>query len=472
MIHQYRLTKLSAIVAALLAGLACVTASAQTAQNTVVTFEYDANGNLTKTTDGLSHVTRFGYDALSRQTTTTDANNIVTRSGYDGAGRLVKVTDGRNVVTDYAIDGLGNLTQTTSGDSGVTSHTYDLAGNVLTRTDAKLQTTTYAYDVLNRVKLITYADTTTVAYLYDQGDSAIGSLSKITDVSGTTQFYYDGFGRIAAEVRAIAGVAYTTEYRYDNAGRLSGMRYPSGRDIDYGRDSLGRINRISILESGISTPLVSAITYPPFGGVSEVTFANGRSQTRSYDLDGRLSGFTLSAQAMAISYDAASRITAIVDASNAANGNTYGYDLVDRLNSVITPTAAQSYAYDAVGNRTQKVNNGSAAAYTYGGAGNRLTQVAGQSIAMDANGSITSKPNATFNYDARGRMVSANTAIGLVSYTINSLGQRVRKVTPTETTVFHYDMGGKLIAESTTVGGVTKMQEYVYLGNLPVGVLK
>lgn len=93
-------------------------------------------------------------------------------------------------------------------------------------------------------------------------------------------------------------------------------------------------------------------------------------------------------------------------------------------------------------------------------------------MTTDANGSVTNKGNASFNYDARGRMVSANTAIGLVTYTINSLGQRVRKVTPTETTVFHYDMAGKLIAEATTTGSTTTEQEYVYLGDMPVAVIK
>ena len=65
-------------------------------------------------------------------------------------------------------------------------------------------------------------------------------------------------------------------------------------------------------------------------------------------------------------------------------------------------------------------------------------------------------------------MVSANTAIGLVTYTINAMGQRVRKTTPASTTVYHYDRSGKLIAESTD--GV--MTEYVYLGDMPVAVLK
>lgn len=95
-----------------------------------------------------------------------------------------------------------------------------------------------------------------------------------------------------------------------------------------------------------------------------------------------------------------------------------------------------------------------------------------RTIDSDVNGSITNNGSATFSYDVRGRMVIANTAIGLVQYTINALGQRVRKVTPTETTVFHYDLSGKLIAESTQAGGTVRTTEHVYLGDIPVAVLK
>ena len=65
-------------------------------------------------------------------------------------------------------------------------------------------------------------------------------------------------------------------------------------------------------------------------------------------------------------------------------------------------------------------------------------------------------------------MVSATTAIGLVQYQINGLGQRVQKTTPTETTVFHYGMEGRLIGERTG----TAQKNYVYLGDMPVAVLK
>lgn len=172
-----------------------------------------------------------------------------------------------------------------------------------------------------------------------------------------------------------------------------------------------------------------------------------------------------------LAYDATSRITGVTDGGNAANNRHYGYDELDRLTSEQRAQQSLGYSYDAVGNRTQSVNGAVSTAYTYGSTSNRLTQLTGSqkaSIATDANGSITNNGNATFNYDARGRMVSANTAIGLVSYKINALGQRVQKVTPTSTTVYHYDDSGKLIAESTD-GALT---EYVYLGDMPVAVLK
>ena len=456
---------------ALIALISCASHAAPSPTQTTTT-TYDAAGRVLQIDDGMQHITNVGYDALSRRSTVTDAKNGVTKYRYDLLDQLTEVTDARLVVTTYTIDGLGNLKQTLSSDAGPTDNGYDEAGNLSSRIDAKQQRTSYKYDVLNRLQLVTYHDNTTVAYLYDQGLNGVGQLSKITDVSGTIEFGYDAFGRIATETRTMGGATYTTGYRYDDTGRLSGMRYPTGRDIEFVRDALGRISGINTSVSGTLTALLSNVIYQPFGPVQKVTFGNGRSQSRTYDLDGRIESFSLAGQVMGLTYDAASRITGITDAASPAASTSYGYDALDRLTNVTTPSSSQAYEYDVVGNRQQKVNNSVVTPYKYDGPGNRLTQVGAQAITADVNGSITNKGNATFNYDARGRMVSANTTIGLVQYTINSLGQRVRKVTPTETTVFHYDVAGKLIAESTTTGSVTTTQEYVYLGDMPVAVLK
>lgn len=440
-------------------------------QNTTTTIHYAADSTVYRVQDGLLHDTYFEYDALTRRKKQTDAAGA-TFYEYDGLDQLTKVTDARNVATVYTIDGHGNLNQTTSGDTGATINTYDENGNLRTRTDAKLQKTTYSYDALNRALLITYSDNTTTAYQYDQGVNAVGRLSRITDNLGTIQYEYSQHGRLAKETRVIGGTTYVTAYRYNSVGQLEAITYPSGRSIEYGYDALGRVAQISAKVGAVSSPVVTAVSYQPFGPIKSVTFGNGQTQLRSHDLDGRLATYSLGSTVMELVFDAASRITSIGEKVNVNVKNTYTYDDVDRLKTVVTPTAAQSYAYDAVGNRIQKTTNGSTNTLTYAPTSNRLTNVGSQAIATDANGSITNKGNASFNFDARGRMVSANTSIGLVQYQINSLGQRVRKITPTETTVFHYDAGGKLIAETTTAGSVVKTQEHVYLGDMPVAVLK
>jgi len=438
----------------------------------VTSFEYDALGNLKVERNGLLHTTKHDYDALSRLKATTDPNEKRTQFEHDLADQMTKVIDARNVPTGYVVDGLGKLTQTMSNDTGITVTEFDEAGNLVLSSDAKKQTTRFEYDALNRIKLITYADTSTITYLYDQSENAIGHLSKIVDASGSIGYEYDKLGNVVSEVRVIGGTAYKTGYRYDEYGRLAGLDYPSGRKIDYGYDALGRLAKISSQKGNTIRPIVTDVSYVPFGGGEKITFGNGRAHTRTYDLDGRLESYTLSNRTMTLGYDSGNRLRKVYNAAAPTSGTTYDYDKVDRLTGVITPSTSHVYGYDDVGNRTSKQINGSPKALTYAPTSNRLTAVGAQPIVTDDNGSITSRGDGTFKYDARGRLVSFEGVNGLTKYTINGLGQRVSKVTPTATTVFHYDAGGKLIAESTTESGTTKTQEYVYLGDLQVAVLK
>ncbi|MBF0525438.1 MAG: RHS repeat-associated core domain-containing protein [Deltaproteobacteria bacterium] len=56
------------------------------------------------------------------------------------------------------------------------------------------------------------------------------------------------------------------------------------------------------------------------------------------------------------------------------------------------------------------------------------------------------------------------------SYAINGLGQRVSKSSTSATTIFVYDEAGHLLGEYDSAGSV--IEETVWLGSLPVGVLK
>lgn len=474
---------LRAVAAAVLA--LSGSAFAQTAPaptNIVYHYAYDNNDNVTQVTDANSHITKQGYDALNRRSTLTDPNNGNTQYGYDALDHLTSVTDPRSLVTHYQIDGFNNLNQLQSPDTGTTVNTYDPNGNLLTRTDAKQQTTHYSYDVLNRVAGITYADGSTVAYTYDQGSNGIGHLTQITDASGTIQYAYDTGGRLLTETHVVNVVStpngtptpttYVTSYAYDNDGRLSGITYPSGRVLAYTRDALSRISQITSTHNGVTATLISNVQYQPFGGVKSYVNSAGNAYTRSFDQSGRITSYTLNGQIHSLSYDGASNIVGHTDGGNPNNNATYGYDTLDRLTGALSSLNSLGYVYDPNGNRTSQTNGGSGTSLTYSATSNQLQQITGAlttGIAIDPNGSITNNGANQFTYDARGRMISANSAsVGLVQFTINPLGQRIQKVTTAGGTVFEYDSSGKLIGETNGQHG----KDYIYLGDIPVAVVQ
>jgi YD repeat-containing protein len=444
-------------------------------------YTYDNQGNVIAVKDPLNRTTTNAYDALNRLAQVTDPNSGVTAYGYNGLDALVSVTDPRSLATGYTVDGLGNLVQQTSPDTGTTVNSYDAAGNLLTQTDAKGQVTTYVYDSLNRVSSITFNDGSKQTYVYDQGANGLGRLSAIAETNPAQQltnqiaYAYDAHGRVSSETRTVAGQSYVTAYRYDSAGRLSGMTYPSGRSVAYALDALGRIEGITTTSGSQNAAVVQGVYYHPFGGVKAFTFGNGQVYSRSIDQDGRIASYTLGAARYDIAFDAASRIAGIAEMGNPSNANAYGYDNLDRLTSAVLPSSGFGYSYDAVGNRLTKLVGGTVHSYSYSPTSNRIASIQPTSgpvrnFVFDANGSTTSDGVNTYAYDARGRMVQATSALGATNYQVNALGQRVRKTNALGDTVFHYDTRGHLIAE-TDSGGATK-REYIYLGDIPVGVVQ
>lgn len=170
----------------------------------VTNLEYDANGNNTKITDGLSHATTQQYDAVDRlikqsqpHPTSTGQLGQINQS-YNALDAVTGVTDPRSLATNYTKNAYGEILSLVSPDTGTTTNTYDNAGNLLTRTDAVGRVATYTYDVANRVKTITYKPSATgtvdetITYTYDAGTNGKGRLTSMTDLSGNTTWSYDG----------------------------------------------------------------------------------------------------------------------------------------------------------------------------------------------------------------------------------------------------------------------------------------
>ena len=447
----------------------------------ITRYTYFDQGNLNTITDPLNLVTTNDYDALNRLKSVTDPNMGLVKYEYNALDQMFRVTDPRNVITTYTYDALNNLTQLQSPDTGTTQYPdYDEAGNLKTQIDAKGQTTTYTYDALNRAASISYTTdpSLNVIFTYDQGTNGIGRLTGVTDSTGTISYAYDPKGRLTSETRVINGITYVTGYSYDTAGRLTGITYPSGRQVTYTLDALGRIYAITTTKDGTPQTVLSNADYHPFGPLRAFTFGNGQNYIRGIDQNGRIYGYTLGSQAFELRFDDGSRVRSITDHADSTNTNAYDYDTLDRLTQATLPSTVFLYSYDAGGNRLSRTVGTARETYIYGlppNPDNRLstlTSATGQvrNFVYDDNGSTKDDAVKQFTYDARGRLIQTNSSLGAVQYGVNSLGQRIRKTSTLGDTVYHYDSGGRLIAE-TSAGGTVRT-EYIYLNDIPVAVIK
>nr|WP_297388749.1 hypothetical protein [uncultured Roseateles sp.] len=156
--------------------------------------------------------------------------------------------------------------------------------------------------------------------------------------------------------------------------------------------------------SSAAQPLISGIQFEPFGGVRswQMQMNSGtKLQERVYDAYGRLVRYPLGAIVRDITYDAADRIVSYthLDASTGeataaaqAMNQSFGYDELGRLTSIVTPANSWTIGYDANGNRTSVKLNATTRTYTTASTSNRLTSVA--------------NPTRSFGYDAAGNTLS------------------------------------------------------------------
>ncbi|NHZ82204.1 type IV secretion protein Rhs [Massilia sp. CCM 8695] len=484
-------------------------ASAQSVPAAATGYKYDLGGNLTEVNDPLGRVTNQTYDPLGRvkqveQPQTNGARPTI-KYGYDGIGQVATVTDPRNLETRYSVDGLGNRSELGSPDTGLTKSTYDAAGNLKTSTDGRGMLNTYSYDALNRLTRIVYTGTVGTTFEYDGGatptPNAAGKMTRMTDESGYTTYTYDAFGRLATKAQTTTGLGsytntHTLVYAYDAAGRQASVTYPSGNRVNYSYNDVGQVASITlnpVKANGTDTStenivLLNNITYAPFGGTTGWTWgnsapANQYAHVRTYDLDGRISSYTLGSPSAngvvrTVNYDAASRIKGYTHTgsgtapSPASLNQTFGYDELDRLTSYSGNGTTQTYAYDATGNRIKAGFGANSYTNTVDPLSNKLSATTGPGSAKtntyNGAGDLTTDGTLVVTYSGRGRPYRLQNGAVTAHQLFNGLDQRVFQTNGGG--IFVYDEQGQLVGEYNYVNGKAS-RETVYLGNLPVAVL-
>ena len=170
-----------------------------------------------------------------------------------------------------------------------------------------------------------------------------GKLCNLTDASGSTRYGYDAFGNLATQVHTELNIAYTTAYTYDAGDRLLSITHPGGRVVNYTRDAIGRIRAIATTLNGVTTTITSARSYSADGTLNSQTWGNGKVETRTYDLQGRLTQLNVGTDTRRYTYDANGNVTQKVSTPETGN---YTYDMLDRLASDNNGTNT-SFGYDA-----------------------------------------------------------------------------------------------------------------------------
>jgi RHS repeat-associated protein len=453
------------------------------------TYTYDNDGNALTVKDGLNHTTTRVFDALNRLSTGTDANSGVTSYAYDAHNRVTQLTDANSHATNYVYDGFGDDIQQTSPDTGTAVSHFDSDGNRTKKVDAAGVTVNSTYDALDRITARTYpADSTqNVAFTYDQTGwpygFGVGRLTTMTDVVGNHYLQYDERGNILGHRLhsnpdgTILGDVFMN---YDSVGRLDGYSYPDGLYVAYYEDSIGRVNKMTMFQPNSSTEQsLMWPAYEPFGPMYYLTFADSENAWLGYDLDNRTNmiDYRNSSEASEMdlnySWDADNNVTGITDTVSAANDQTLGYDVLDRLTSATSGSGGYgslSWAYDKVGNLTASTAGGVSYSYALNSGTNQLSGITwpgySESLGYTANGNINSisvNGTSTFagTYNVANRLVTATGgSLAITGETYDGLGLRYSKTDSGSSPItYFYDPWGHLMEEDNS-GEVT---DYIYL---------
>lgn len=274
------------------------------ASSVYFTTSYDANANISATTDYNGVQTAYYYDLTRNlETKRVEANGTslarTTSTEWHSTFRLpLRIAEPKRITT-YTYDANGNAllrsVQATADANGANgfnaapvgsprswSYTYSSLGQMLTSTGPSNDVTTYAYDSAGNLSSITNpAGHVTSMANYD----ANGNVGRITDPNGLVtdltytprgwlasksvgsqvwHYEYDGVGQL---ILLTAPDNSTATYTYDGAHRLTAIADSAGNTITYTLDGMG--NRIS------------EVVKDPGGNLA-------RQTTRAYDSMNRL----------------------------------------------------------------------------------------------------------------------------------------------------------------------------------------
>lgn len=226
-----------------------------------VTYTYDNSNRLTGLNDTQGGEISWTYDDAGRVLSETTPAGIVNHT-YNAAGQRLSLTAANRPPVTYSYDSAGRL-QTISQGPDLFSYSYDTISRMVGLTRPNAVTTSYSYDAGGRLQQMRHLDGLNQAienyqytYTLDDQIASITSLSSATQLStvksaapadaanrivqlGNSTYAFDDKGQITSKTDAQG----TTQYHWDGRGRLTRATLPNSQAVSYGYDTFGRVTK-------------------------------------------------------------------------------------------------------------------------------------------------------------------------------------------------------------------------------------
>lgn len=443
------------------------------AMNQIESYIYDLSGNILTKTDRNGTIFIYAYDGLGRLLTTKNngtvleqytytltgnvytANNanVTTTNSYDSLGRLTKAEEknlGNNVITEktYAYDIGSNRVSAIRRLGGTTesstAYSYDEAERMKTVSESGVAQCTYSYDDNGNRSGMIYANGNTTDYTYNLANMVKTLVNKNSSnaVLSSDSYTYQLDGNQTQKISVVGGVSKTTNYVYDGLGRLTGESDTTGFSLAYVYDA--NSNRTQMTEN---TGKVTAYTYDKNNRLTKSTETLGSTvKTDNYCYDSN--GNTL-AKMVEVTEPAGGGSSSATVSETSAYVELYEYDLLNRMISSNTDGFIATYKYRPDGlcaETTKNVIMGSTdtVAYIYDG-----SQIVGEIVNGTVSatylrgiGLIASKSGGTFTYyllDGYNDVIQLVNSAGTVikNYSYDAWGNEVNP-SSSDTNPFRY----------------------------------
>ncbi|WP_406259923.1 DNRLRE domain-containing protein [Actinacidiphila glaucinigra] len=440
-------------------------------------FGYDTFGNLKTVTDpkGVAtqtagdYTTSYEYNANGQLTKATDANgNPTTNSDFGPTGYPNTITDALSKSTTYVYDERGQVRQVTDALQKVTTQTYDTYGRPMVKTAPKDQATGVVittpapvYDANDNVTTSTAPNGAIMTAVYDNADQLLSDTAPKDTPTGPerkTGYTYDKTGhlRTITTPKGTATTAdpndYVTTHSYDEIYQLSSVVNATGDKISYEYDDVG--NLVTVVNpnknaTADTTDYTSKTTYDLNHRRISLTDALGKTNSRTYDKDSLVvASKDAENNETLITYDERGKQTEVkVPHQGTSPGITYRstkyeYDQVGNTTKVITPRGVTTANTEDFTSRTEydalnrpvkqfqpydpadtRYNNPNVYTQTFYDAVGRVSKTS-----MPPSEGQTVRNDATYTYFDNGWAKSTTDAWDIATtYDYNELGQQTAR---------------------------------------------